>query len=124
MNRRKFVVQLGSVLIVLPASRVLVGCAAGEEYGNVDAGTDAGNSQALTFTSSVSNGHTHTVQIQSSELTSPPAGGFTRDTSITSGHLHTVELTEADLSSIEAGNTVTKTTSLVGGHTHMFTFTK
>ncbi len=125
MNRRKFVVQLGSVLIVLPAGRVLLGCSGKESYENKnDAGTDAGGEQALTFTSSVESGHSHTAQLQITEITSPPAGGLVRDTSVTSGHLHTVELTQADLSSIDAGSTVTKTTSVVANHSHTFEFKK
>jgi hypothetical protein len=126
MDRRRFVVQLGTVLLVLPASRVLIGCGGGGGDGNgADAGTDAGtNQQAYTFTSSVDAGHTHTFQLQATELSTPPAGGIERDTSTDSGHIHMVELTEADLNSIDDGNTVTKTASVVGGHSHTFTFKK
>ncbi len=125
MNRRRFVVRLGTVLLVLPASRALLGCGStGNEYG-ADAGTDAGtNQQAFTFTSSTAAGHAHTIQYQATEFSAPPAAGIERDTSTVSEHFHTVELTEADLNSIGSGNTVTKSTSVVGGHSHTFTFKK
>jgi hypothetical protein len=114
MNRREVIVKLGGLLLVLPASRVLMAC-----------GSDSGgNPTSLTFTSSNDDGHTHTVSLGLTEIGTPPAAGVTKTTSTDLSHNHTVTLTMADLDSIDAGNTVTKTTSedTEPGHVHTHTF--
>ncbi len=111
MNRREVIFRIGGLLLVIPASRVLTACGSG------------GNSNTLTFTTSFNDSHTHTVSLELSEITTPPAAGVTKITSLNSSHTHTVSLTEADLASIDAGNTVTKTTSEdeTPGHVHTHT---
>jgi len=111
MDRREVIVKLGGLLLVLPAARVLVAC------GGSDGGT-----QGLTFISSNDLGHTHTVGLQVSDLTAPPAAGVNKATSFNTNHSHQVALTSAELDSIQAGNTVTKTTSNDDGHSHTFAF--
>ncbi len=69
-------------------------------------------------------GHIHTVCVPTSDLTSPPSGAMTYVTSISLDHTHTVTLSQAQLSQIEAGQTVTVTTSNNGMHTHMFSIAK
>jgi hypothetical protein len=114
MNRREVIVKMGGLLLILPAARVLMGCGS-------DSGTDP---NSIRFTSSLDDGHTHTVSLQVTEISSPPAGGVTKTTSFDQSHTHTVSLTGADLDSIQAGNTVTKTTSedATPGHVHTHTF--
>ncbi|MEW5900548.1 MAG: hypothetical protein AB1715_03695 [Acidobacteriota bacterium] len=77
-----------------------------------------------TFTGSSSQGHTHTVTIQRSEVENPPVGGISRSTSSSSGHSHTFAMTQAQLQSVNAGNTVPVTDSLVSGHTHDYVIQK
>ena len=113
MERRAVLIRIGGLLLALPASRVLLAC-----------GSDNGNGQTLTFTSSNDLGHTHTVGLQITELSAPSASGVTKATSNVEAHTHTVQLSEAELASIQAGGSVTKTTSEDDGHTHTFTFTK
>jgi hypothetical protein len=113
MNRRQVLVRLGGVLLAIPASHILMAC------GSSDNGT-----QGLQFTSSNELGHTHTVTLQLTDLTNPPAAGVTKDTSVDMAHMHQVSLTEAELESIELGNSVTKITTNNDNHTHTFTFHK
>jgi hypothetical protein len=76
-----------------------------------------------TFTSSSSQGHTHTITIQKTEVESPPTGGISRQTSA-NGHTHTFTMNEAQLASVKNGTSVTVTTSDTNGHTHDFTIQK
>ena len=77
----------------------------------------------LTVTSTVVNGHSHTVNVPSSDQLHP--ADMTYTTSSTLNHTHTVTLTASQLASIAAGGTVTVTSSVsavTGTHTHDFTF--
>ncbi len=114
MDRREVIVKLGGLLLVLPAARVLGACG----------GDSGGGTQSLTFVSSNDLGHTHTVSLQMTDLTAPPAAGTTKTTSSELAHTHQVTLTSADLDSINQGNTVVKTTTNDDGHTHTFSFHK
>ena len=114
MNRREVIVKMGGLLLILPAAKVFMAC-----------GSSAGGSSGtLTFISSSDLGHTHSVGLQITDITTPPAGGVTETTSNVLNHTHTVSLTVADLDSINQGNTVTKTTSNDDNHTHTFDFKK
>jgi hypothetical protein len=62
-------------------------------------------------TSTVTNGHTHTLCVPLSDLTNPPAAGVTYTTSTDVNHNHTVALTQQQLQTINAGTAVTVTTS-------------
>jgi hypothetical protein len=77
----------------------------------------------LTVTSTVVNGHSHTVNVPSSDQLHPADTTYT--TSSTLNHNHTVMLTASQLASIASGGTVTVTSSVsavTGTHTHDFTF--
>ena len=117
MNRREAMLRVGGILLIIPASRVLMAC-----------GSDSGSADSLRFTSSNDLNHTHTVDLSKADVSTPPAGGRTATTSNDDAHTHTVTLTEADFQSINAGNTVTITTSedQTPGfvHTHTFAFHK
>lgn len=119
MTRREVLIQMGSLLLLVPAGAVFVGCG-----GSDDEDDDRGTGTALTFTSSVVLAHSHRVSIQMSELTDPPSSGVNRNTTVDDRHLHAVSLSEADLSAIESGLVVTKETTLVDAHTHTFEFRK
>jgi hypothetical protein len=77
----------------------------------------------LTVTSTVVNGHSHTVNVPSSDQLHP--ADMTYTSSSTLNHTHTVTLTASQLASIASGGTVTVTSSasaVTGTHTHDFTF--
>jgi hypothetical protein len=76
----------------------------------------------LAATSTVVNGHSHTINIPSSDQLK--AADVTYTTSTSAGHQHTVTITASQFSTIGAGGTVTVTTSVnaaTGNHTHDFT---
>jgi len=114
-ERRRFMLELGSALLLLPASGVIAACTG-------SASTTLSND--LTFTSSVVDSHTHKVQISMADLTSAQGMGESLVTSSTVRHVHVVELTQAEMNAIDAGQTVTKTTSRARSHAHVFTFAK
>jgi hypothetical protein len=118
MNRREVLLRVGGILLVIPASRLLMAC-----------GGDSGsNPNFLRFTSSLDDGHTHTVDLAKADVSTPPDGGRTETTSLDQAHTHTVVLTDSDFAAINAGSSVTKTTSEdeTPGHvhTHQFVFHK
>ena len=117
MNRREAILRVGGILLVIPASRLLMAC-----------GSDSGGSGSLHFTSSNDLNHTHTVDLSSADVSTPPTGGRTETTSNDDAHTHTVTLTEADFQTINSGGSVTITTSEDETpnfvHTHQFTFKK
>jgi hypothetical protein len=116
LNRREFLVTL-LVTPLIPA------CGSSSE---LDATTDiAGTTPGPTCdgageTSTVSQGHTHTLCVALAVLTSPPAEGATFLTSTVSGHLHRVTLTEGQLATIDQGGSVTVTSTSDAGHSHDF----
>jgi hypothetical protein len=119
MERRAFLTQLGTIILILPAARLISGCGTSSPTpSNPPSGpTSTPPPGQLTFTSSVVLDHTHTFGIMVTAISSPPAAGRT-----TSGHSHVVTLSQMDLQTIEGGGTVTSTTSSAEGHTHTFTF--
>jgi len=76
------------------------------------------------FTSSIDQGHSHTVNISKSEIENPPAGGISRLTSSSDGHTHTFSMTQAELQSVTSGNTVEVSDSVVNSHSHTYQITK
>ena len=76
----------------------------------------------LSATSTVVNGHSHTLNVPSSDQLKSADTTYT--TSSSAGHTHTVTLTADQFRAIGAGGTVTVTTSVnatTGNHTHDFT---
>ena len=116
MNRREAILRIGGILLVIPAARVLMAC-----------GSESGSS-TFHFTSSSDLSHTHTVDLASADVSTPPAAGRTETTSNDQNHTHTVTLTEANFQTINSGGSVTITTSEdeTPGfvHTHTFNFHK
>jgi hypothetical protein len=113
MERRAFLVRVGTLALWVPASRLLVGCTNSDE---------AGGPPSLTFTSTLDNGHSHRVSLEVAIIENPPADGAEPRTTEAGGHMHTVILSEDDLVLIRDNQTVTRTTSEEAGHTHAFTF--
>src|SRR5262245_55528503 len=144
MDRREFLFAGGSLLLILPAGWSITGCDDDDDNipttpagtndagtgtdagpGATDAGTDTGGATGtLTFTSSVSDGHTHQFSIAMTDLTQPSGNGIIGDTSVTEAHVHVVALSAAELSQINAGQTVSKDTSNADAHLHTFQFSR
>jgi hypothetical protein len=105
--------RVGSLVVWVPATRLLVGCGANE----------SGGPPSLTFVSTLADGHSHRLTLEIAELESPPASGTQPTTTNEAGHVHTVVLTAADLAAIHANQTVIKsTTADATGHAHDFSF--
>ena len=83
-----------------------------------------GNPTTDTYTSTITNGHTHDITIAIADFDAPPVGGFDGSTTQSGGHTHTVTLTQDQLKSIGGGGSVTVSTTVAGGHLHDFTFTR
>ena len=125
MKRRDFVIRVGSVLLVIPAAGVLASC--GDDDNNQNPNPNPNPNPTFTglrFTSSVRDGHNHTIDITFDMLMNAPAMGATLTSSNVANHVHQVFLTMADLQSINANGTIVKDTSLAASHLHTFTFTK
>ena len=104
MNRRDFL-SSSVVLLLIP---VVSGC------GNDT--TPSNGCDGVFSTSSVTDGHTHTLCVPTTDLTNPPAAGNTYTTSINAGHSHTVMLTQQQLQTINSGGQVMVTSSAPAAH--------
>lgn len=76
------------------------------------------------FTSTSSDGHSHSITLNRSEIENPPAAGITRQTSSSSGHTHTFSMTQVQLQTVNGGTQVTITDSTSSGHSHNYTIAK
>lgn len=68
--------------------------------------------------SSETGGHRHEVCVRDSDLASPPSSGVTITTSVSDGHTHTLVLAQAQLQALAAGSAVTLSTRVAEDHTH------
>ena len=115
LDRREFVSRATIALLLVP----MAACSSTSGASS----NSTGGCSGLDTTSSVALGHTHTVCVLESDLTTPPSAGVTYTTS-GPDPTHTVTLTAAQLSSINGGMAVTVTTSTAGGHDHQFVISK
>ncbi len=80
----------------------------------------------LTFISTVTNGHDHSVTISGPNIDNPPAGTTTIET--TEGgaipHTHFITLSQTDYQKIKDDELVAATTSVTENHTHVFALQK
>jgi hypothetical protein len=102
MERREFLIRVGSLAIWVPAAAVLSRCGGNQQSGP----------PTLNFTSTTVNGHSHSLGLEVAILESPPPSGVQPVTSQVESHVHTVTLTMEDLQAIQANQAVTKTTSV------------
>jgi hypothetical protein len=110
-TRREFLTRATLTLVLVPVAAASAACAS--------ASGGAGGCDGIDPTSTVVQGHSHSVCIPHDDIANPPAGGATYTTS-GPDPTHTVTLTQAQLKSIQAGQTVNVTTSVANGHTHDF----
>ncbi|HEX6765912.1 MAG TPA: hypothetical protein VF103_10555 [Polyangiaceae bacterium] len=113
ISRRQFVGDT-VVFVLIP---VVAGC------GNDD-GKDAAKCDGIGGTSSVDQGHSHTVCVASSDLMNPPTDGARFTTSNNSGHTHEIELSAEQLTELAGGGSVMVTATVVQGHSHTFMLEK
>ena len=97
MDRREFLVRIGGALVAVPFVLEAVSCGKDESPTQPGAG-------GFTVTSSVSNGHTHTVFVVCANLSSSTAVRYTSGSG--SGHTHQVELSVPNLQTIQGGGQV------------------
>ena len=124
MTRKEFLEKLaggvaGGFLIMLGA-----GCSS-DSPTSPDTPSDGGTgNDQESFTSSVAQGHTHSVTVSRSEVENPPSGGITKTTSSGGGHTHSFSMTQQQLTDVNNGQTVTVTDSSVSGHNHDYEISK
>ncbi len=104
LSRRELLSQSTVLLLLVP----VVAC------GSSSPG--ASSCDGVFETSSVTNNHTHTLCVPTTDLTAPPAAGVTYTTSVSDSHSHTVVLSQAQLQTIETGGTVMVVTSSPAPH--------
>ena len=107
MNRREFLVRATIGGVSVPLLIREVGCGSSKST-NPPA-------DSRSFTSSTNSGHSHTITIPNSDLSSTSTKNYT---SSSTGHTHTVTLTAAHFDTLSSGCKVTVISSVGGGHTH------
>ena len=115
MNRRVFILEAGKAVPVVIGALYIVGCSSSTTSPSATADVQA--------TSTVSNGHSHSANVPSSDQLKAVATTYT--TSNVLAHDHQVTLNASQLASLAAGGSVTVTTTsnaATGVHTHDFTF--
>jgi hypothetical protein len=110
LTRRELLSQSTVLLLLVPVASMAAGC------GSNTPATVTPPCNGVQETSTVTNNHTHTLCVPTTDLTTPPAAGVTYTTSTDAGHNHTVALTQAQLQSIQSGGSVTVTSSAPLAH--------
>ena len=109
LSRRRFVTET----VILTLIPVAVGCSDDDDGGG-------GSCNGAGATSSMADGHTHTVCVASADLMDPPSSGARYTTSSDDGHTHEIELAADQLAEIAGGSSVTVTTTVTESHSHTF----
>jgi hypothetical protein len=121
LNRREFLTTAAGGFVTLLLTPVISACGSESTSGTSSTtNSTTPGCDGAGETSTVSQGHTHSLCVPASDLDSPSASGATYLTSITEGHQHMVTLTQAWLMAVAGGAKVTVTTSTMDGHTHDF----
>ena len=135
MNRREFLKGASRVLLVLPFGTFLLGCSGDEGTGTEvnptlpddDTPPDAPPKVIGTntiFTSSDTNGHSHSFTVPQAAFENPPLGGIMGRTTEAQGHQHNLTIDQEALRRAASGEIVKVETSQDAEHTHMFTIVK
>jgi hypothetical protein len=102
----------------------IIGAAAGAYIAGCSSSPTSPSAVAdISVTSSVVNGHSHTANVPSSDQLRPADMTYTTSTSL--NHQHSVTLTAGQLATLASGGTVTVTSTVstvTGSHQHDFTF--
>ncbi|MCH7521132.1 MAG: hypothetical protein IIB42_05460 [Candidatus Marinimicrobia bacterium] len=117
MERKQFLIHVTGAMGLMPLLVTQIGC--DDPYGtSKDSSTSNGSTNSFTVTSSNNSGHTHNITILLADVATPPGSGKTITS--TGSHTHTIMLSKSDFESLASGQTVLKTSSNSGGHTHSF----
>jgi len=115
MDRREFLTKIPG-LMVLPLIIESMGC----EDDKVLLRTSDTTGDTFTISSSYDNGHSHSISIQLTDVDDPPDSSKSIASTSNGGHTHSITLTSSDFLSLQNGETVVKTSSSSGLHTHSF----
>ena len=125
MDRRDFIVK-SAALLALPLIIQQIGCSTNptsSDNGTDDDGftgtPDNTEEESFTVTSSVNSGHSHTVEILYDDIEIPPTSNKTL-TSSSTGHTHQITISTIDYQTLAGGETIVKTSTRYGGHSHTF----
>jgi hypothetical protein len=109
ISRRELLSSSTVLLLLVPTA-----CSSGSS--TIQASEDASACNGVFEISTVTNNHDHSLCVPSTDLSNPPAGGATYTTSLNDGHTHTVTLSQQQLQTIQSGGSVTVTTSAPFAH--------
>ncbi|MBX3199597.1 MAG: twin-arginine translocation signal domain-containing protein [Labilithrix sp.] len=133
MDRRAFLKDTASALLVLAFGTSLVQCdgdgkstdtnATGPDDTPPDAPPRASGSN-IVYTSSVTEGHSHSFTVPRSAFESAPFGGITGLTTEAQGHQHRLTIDQEALRRVAAGDVAKVETENQAEHTHVFTIVK
>lgn len=124
MTRKEFLGTLASGVVSGFLIMLGTGCSSDSPTSPDTPSDGAGGNDQESFTSTVAQGHSHTVTINRSEVENPPSEGITKTTSSGGGHTHSFSMTQQQLTDVNNGQTVTVTDSSVSGHTHDYEISK
>lgn len=134
MDRREFLKGASRVLLVLPFGTFLIGCKEDETTSETnptlpgdDTPPDAPPKVIGTntiYTSSATNGHSHSFTVPNAAYESPPVGGMTGRTTEAQAHQHNLTIDQEALRRAASGEIVKVETTKDAEHTHMFTIVK
>ena len=116
MERKQFLIYVTGAVGLSPLLFTEIAC--DDPYG--DGGSAEGDKDNFTVASSVDSGHSHTVKISFSYVTSPPSVYQPLQTSSDGGHTHSITLTTSDYQQLQEGQQITKTSTTDSGHKHTF----
>ena len=120
LTRRELLSQSTVLLLLVPVAA----CSGNSASSVVQASDDASACDGVFEISTVDNNHDHSLCVPTTDFTNPPTTGMTYTTSINQGHYHTVTLTQTQLQTINSGGAVTVTTNPPVAYPHNFTIQK
>jgi hypothetical protein len=121
VTRRELLSKSTVLLLLVPVAA----CSSGSPASSVvQASEDASACDGVFEISTVDNNHDHSLCVPTTDLENPPTTGMTYTTSVNQGHEHTVTLTQAQLQTIDSGMSVTVTTNPPVAYPHNFTIQK
>ncbi|MBX3261243.1 MAG: twin-arginine translocation signal domain-containing protein [Labilithrix sp.] len=133
MDRRTFLKDAATTLLVLAFGTSLVQCddESGKSGSNAsehdDTPPDAPPRAAgtnIVYTSSETEGHSHSFTVPRSAFESAPLGGITGLTTEAQGHQHRLTIDQEALRRVAAGDVAKVETEDQAEHTHVFTIVK
>lgn len=120
VNRRDFLATAGTGLVALVLTPIVSACGGDDDNASSVSPTTPVSCDGAGETSTVVDGHSHTVCVPNADIDDPPAAGSPYVTSVADGHQHDVLLTADELTTVANGGSVTVTTTVELGHTHDF----